>query len=347
MHWRRPGHRHHPRADLKRSAFTMQPIRKATVIGAGVMGAAIAAQFANAGVPVLLLDIVPEGATNRNALAEAAIAKMLKTEPAPFMSARAAKLVTAGNIDDHLAQAAESDLIIEAVVERLDVKQALYRKIDAVRRPGTAVSSNTSTIPLALLTQGLSDAFTRDFLITHFFNPPRYMRLLEIVTGPHTDPMLAQAVGDFADRTLGKSVVRCKDSPGFIANRLGVYWLQLGVIEAIDAGLTVEEADAAIGRPMGIPKTGVFGLIDLVGLDLMPHVNASLAKSLPPSDAFQAANRDLPLVRKMIADGYTGRKGKGGFYRLNRAGGGKIKEAIDLVSGNYRPEQKRDLPELE
>jgi 3-hydroxyacyl-CoA dehydrogenase len=325
----------------------MQPIRKATVIGAGVMGAAIAAQFANAGVPVLLLDIVPDGATNRNALAEAAIAKMLKTEPAPFMSARAAKLVTAGNIDDHLAQAAESDWIIEAVVERLDVKQALYRKIDAVRRPGTAVSSNTSTIPLALLVQGLSDAFTRDFLITHFFNPPRYMRLLEIVTGPNTDPELAQAVGNFADRTLGKSVVRCKDSPGFIANRLGVYWLQLGVIEAIDAGLTVEEADAVIGKPMGIPKTGVFGLIDLVGLDLMPHVNASLAKSLPPSDAFQAANRDLPLVRKMIADGYTGRKGKGGFYRLNRAGGGKVKEAIDLVSGNYRPEQKRDLPELE
>lgn len=324
----------------------MQPIRKVTVIGAGVMGAGIAAQIANAGIPVLLLDIVPEGATNRNALAEGAVAKMLKTEPAPFMSARAARLVTAGNIEDHLAQAAASDWIVEAVVERLDVKQSLYRRLDAVRRPGTAVSSNTSTIPLAQLTRGMSDAFTRDFLITHFFNPPRYMRLLEIVTGPTTDPQLAQTVGDFADRMLGKSIVRCKDSPGFIANRLGVYWLQLGVIEAVDAGLTVEEADAVMGRPMGIPKTGVFGLIDLVGLDLMPHVNSSLAKSLPPSDAFQAANRELPLLGKMIAEGYTGRKGKGGFYRLNRAGGGKIKEAIDLVSGDYRPERKADLPEL-
>jgi 3-hydroxyacyl-CoA dehydrogenase len=324
----------------------MQPIRKATVIGAGVMGAGIAAQFANAGVPVLLLDIVPEGAANRNALAEGAIAKMLKTEPAPFMSARAAQWVTAGNIEDHLAQAAESDWIVEAVIERLDVKQNLYRKLDAVRRPGTAVSSNTSTIPLAQLTEGLSEAFQRDFLITHFFNPPRYMRLLEIVTGPRTDAPLAHAVADFADRTLGKSIVRCKDSPGFIANRLGVYWLQLGVIEAIDAGLSVEEADAIVGKPMGIPKTGVFGLIDLVGLDLMPHVNASLAKSLPATDPFQAANRDLPLLRKMIAEGYTGRKGKGGFYRLNRSGGAKVKEAVDLESGNYRAERSADLPDL-
>jgi 3-hydroxyacyl-CoA dehydrogenase len=324
----------------------MQSIRQATVIGAGVMGAGIAAQFANAGVPVLLLDIVPDGAANRNALAEGAIAKMLKTEPAPFMSARAAKLVTPGNIEDHLAEVAASDWIIEAVVERLDVKQALYRKLDAVRRPGTAVSSNTSTIPLAQLTKGLSEAFARDFLITHFFNPPRYMRLLEIVTGPNTDEQLAQTVIQFADHVLGKSIVRCKDSPGFIANRLGVYWLQVGVLEAIELGLTVEEADAVIGRPMGIPKTGVFGLIDLVGLDLMPHINASLAQSLPAGDAFHAANRDLPLIRKMIADGYTGRKGKGGFYRLNRAGGTKLKEAIDLATGSYRAERKPELPEL-
>jgi 3-hydroxyacyl-CoA dehydrogenase len=324
----------------------MHPIRKAAVIGAGVMGAGIAAQLANAGVPVLLLDVVPDGASDRNALAAAAIAKMLVTEPAPFMSARAAKLVTAGNIEDHLPQIAESDWIIEAVVERLDIKQSLYRKIDAVRRPGSAVSSNTSTIPLASLTEGLSDSFKRDFLITHFFNPPRYMRLLEIVTGPNTDPQLSDAVARFADIMLGKSIVRCKDSPGFIANRLGVYWLQVGVVEAIDLELTVEEADAVIGRPLGIPKTGVFGLIDLVGLDLMPHINASLAQSLPSNDAFHAANREIPLIRKMIADGHIGRKGKGGFYRLNRAGGARIKEAIDLNSGAYRPERQRELPEL-
>ncbi len=324
----------------------MQEIRKATVIGAGVMGAGIAAQFANAGVPVLLLDIVPPAAADRNALAVGAIARMLKTEPAPFMSAAAAKLVTPGNLEDHLAQVADSDWIVEAVVERLEVKQALYAKLDAVRRPGTAVSSNTSTIPLHLLTQGLSAAFARDFLITHFFNPPRYMRLLEVVTGTATDARLADRVAEFADRVLGKSVVRCKDSPGFIANRLGVYWLQIGVVEALDLGLTVEEADAVVGRPMGIPKTGVFGLIDLVGLDLMPHINASLEKALPAGDAFHAANRDLPLVRQMIAQGNTGRKGKGGFYRLNRSGGGKVKEAIDLVSGEYRAEQRPELPEL-
>jgi 3-hydroxyacyl-CoA dehydrogenase len=324
----------------------MQPIRKATVIGAGVMGAGIAAQIANAGVPVLLLDIVPDGAANRNALAEGAIAKMLKTEPAAFMSARAAKLVTAGNIEDHLAQVADSDWIVEAIVERLDLKQSLYRQLEAVRRPGTAVSSNTSTIPLAQLTRGMSEAFTRDFLITHFFNPPRYMRLLEIVAGPATDPQVVDAVGRFADLSLGKSVIHCKDSPGFIANRLGVYWLQVGVVEAIDLGISVPDADAVIGRPMGIPKTGVFGLLDLVGLDLMPHINASLAKSLPAGDAFQAANRDLPLIKKMIGEGYTGRKGKGGFYRLNRTGGGKVKEAIDLETGEYRTEQKRDIPEL-
>jgi 3-hydroxyacyl-CoA dehydrogenase len=325
----------------------MEAIRKATVIGAGVMGAGIAAQFANAGIPVLLLDIVPKDGGNRNALAEGALAKLLKSEPAAFMSARAAKLVTPGNIEDHLSQVADSDWIVEAVVERLDIKQSLYRNLEAVRRPGTAVSSNTSTIPLASLVRGMSDAFQRDFLITHFFNPPRYMRLLELVTGPGTDPQLVNTVARFADETLGKSIVRCKDSPGFIANRLGVYWLQLGVVEAIDAGLDVEEADAVIGRPVGIPKTGVFGLIDLVGLDLMPHINASLEQGLPPHDPFHAANRDVPLIRSMIAAGNIGRKGNGGFYRLNRGGGAKLKEAIDLATGKYRAERRGDYPELE
>jgi 3-hydroxyacyl-CoA dehydrogenase len=324
----------------------MESIRKAAVIGSGVMGAGIAAQFANAGIPVLLLDIVPAGAVNRNVLAQGAVEKMLKTEPAAFMSARAAKLVTPGNIDDDLAQVAGCDWVVEAIVERLDLKQSLYARLDAVRRPGTPVSSNTSTIPLHDLTKGMSPQFQRDFLITHFFNPPRYMRLLEIVTSAANDPQLVDTVARFADEKLGKSIVRCKDSPGFIANRLGVYWLQVGVIEAIDAGLDVEDADQAFGKPLGIPKTGVFGLIDLVGLDLMPHINASLAKALPAGDPFHAANRDLPLITQMIADGNTGRKGKGGFYRLNRSNGGKLKESIDLATGAYRAERKRDLPEL-
>ena len=319
----------------------MAEIRKAAVIGAGTMGAAIAAQFANAGTPVLLLDIVPQGASSRNALAEGAIAKMLKTDPAPFMSKSAARVVTPGNIEDDLPKLAECDWVVEAIIERLDLKQDLYRKIDAVRKPGCAISSNTSTIPLAKLVEGLSEGFARDFLITHFFNPPRYMRLLEIVTGPATDKALAAKVEEFTDIHLGKSIVRTQDSPGFIANRLGVYWLMLGVIEALDAGLAIEDADAVMSKPVGIPKTGVFGLIDLVGLDLMPHINASLAATLPKSDAFHAANRDLPLIKKMIAEGYIGRKGKGGFYRKGKAG----KESIGLATGDYRPSIKSNIPE--
>jgi 3-hydroxyacyl-CoA dehydrogenase len=323
----------------------MQEFKKAAVIGAGTMGAAIAAQFANAGIPVLLLDIVPQGATGRNVLAETAIAKMLKTEPAPFMSPAAAKLVTPGNIEDDLPKLAECDWVIEAIIERLDLKQSLYRKIDAVRRPGTAVSSNTSTIPLVQLLDGMGEAFAKDFLITHFFNPPRYMRLLELVTGPRTDPALADKIAHVSDVALGKTVVRAKDSPGFIANRLGVFWVQTAISEAVDGGLTVEEADAIIGsRRIGIPKTGVFALADLVGLDLTPHVNASLAASLPAGDAFHTVNRELPLVRKMVAEGYTGRKGKGGFYRR---GANKSREAIDLVTGEYRAQQKPMLPGLD
>ncbi len=322
-------------------------IKKVAVIGAGVMGAGIAAHVANAGIEVLLLDIVPEGASNRNAIAEKAIEKLLKADPAAFMSKKVARLVTAGNIEDNLADLASCDWIVEAVIERLDIKQALYAKIEAARRPGSAVSSNTSTIPLGDLTAGLPESFRRDFLITHFFNPPRYMRLLEIVAGPETNPDTVAAVARFADVKLGKTVVTCKDTPGFIANRLGTYWLQLAVGEAFALGLRVEDADAIMGRPFGFPKTGVFGLIDLVGLDLMPHVQGSLKRALPATDPFHATLRDEPLIEKMIATGYTGRKGKGGFYRLNRENGQKLKEAIDLATGDYRPQGKASVAELE
>ena len=320
-----------------------ETIKKVCVIGAGVMGAGIAAQVANGGVPVLLLDIVKPGEADRDAVAKGALARMLKTDPAPFMSKAAVKLVETGNIEDHLDRIAECDWVVEAIVERLDLKQSLYRRIDAVRRPGAAVSSNTSTIPLGKLVEGLPEALRRDFLITHFFNPPRYMRLLEIVTGADTDAALADKVGAFCDVTLGKTVVRAKDTPGFIANRIGTYWMQQAVVQAMDLGLTVEEADAVMGRPFGFPKTGVFGLLDLVGLDLMPHINASMSATLPPTDAFHATNRDLPLLTKMIAEGYTGRKGKGGFYRLNKTAG-KVKESIGLVTGEYQPSRGATLP---
>jgi 3-hydroxyacyl-CoA dehydrogenase len=325
----------------------MAEIRKVGVLGAGVMGAGIAAHITNAGVPVVLLDIVPEGAEDRNALAEDAVRKLLKADPAAFMHERNAKLITTGNIEDHLGLLADCDWIIEAVIEKLDAKHAIYGKIDAVRKPGSIVSSNTSTIPLAVLCEGMPGGFARDFLITHFFNPPRYMRLLELVAGEKTRADAVQAVRRFADVALGKGVVECKDTPGFIANRIGIYWLQCGVLEAMEAGLTVEEADSVCGRPMGIPKTGVFGLLDLVGLDLMPHVLGSLAGALPETDAFHAVRREPELIGKMIADGYTGRKGKGGFYRLDTSSGKRVKEAIDLETGAYHPAQKPRLDSVE
>ncbi|MCH8834968.1 MAG: 3-hydroxyacyl-CoA dehydrogenase [Proteobacteria bacterium] len=325
----------------------MAEIKKVGVIGAGVMGAGIAAHITNAGVPVVLLDIVPEGAENRDAIAEDAVKKLLKADPAAFMHKRNAKLITTGNIEDHLDRVADCDWIIEAVIEKLDAKHAIYGKIDAVRKPGSIVSSNTSTIPLAVLCEGMPGGFARDFLITHFFNPPRYMRLLELVAGEKTRADALQAVRRFADVALGKGVVDCKDTPGFIANRIGIYWLQCGVLEAMEAGLTVEEADLVCGRPMGIPKTGVFGLLDLVGLDLMPHVLGSLAGALPETDAFHAVRREPELIGKMIADGYTGRKGKGGFYRLDTSSGKRVKEAIDLETGAYHPAQKPRLDSVE
>ncbi len=319
-------------------------IAKCAVIGAGVMGGGIAAQIANAGVPVMLLDIVPPNANNRNVIAETAIEKMLKTEPAPFMSPRAARLVTPGNIEDDLPKLADCDWIVEAVLEKIEIKHATYEKLAKVRKAGSIVSSNTSTIPLKDLTAGLPDAFTKDFLITHFFNPPRYMRLLEIVTGPKTEAAAVAAIDEFCDVKLGKHVIHAKDTPGFIANRIGGMWIQAAIQAAFDLGLSVEEADAIMGRPFGMPRTGVFGLLDLVGLDLMPQVAASMQRTLPKDDLYLATMKDRPLLAKMIADGYTGRKGKGGFYRLQRgADGSRVKEGIDLATGQYRKSEDPSL----
>ncbi len=311
-------------------------IRKVCIIGAGVMGSGIAAQVANAGVPAVLLDVVPNNATDRNFLGKAALERLQKSEPAPLMSKAAAKLIDIGNIEDDLGKLGECDWIIEAVTEKLVAKQALYKKIDAARKKGSVLSSNTSTLPLHMLMQGMPASMRSDFCITHFFNPPRYMRLLEVVAGPETRPDAVVAVSEFADLMLGKAVVNAKDTPGFIANRIGVFWIQCAVNAARSLGLTVEEADAVMGKPCGFPKSGVFDLLDIVGLDLQPHIDASLRFALPQSDAYVQMPADFPLMRKLIADGFTGRKGKGGFYRLNREGGKKEKQVIDLESGEYR-----------
>ena len=315
-------------------------IERVAVIGSGVMGGGIAAQLANAGASVLLLDVAAKEGPDRSAVARAAVDRLAKSRPPAFMHRRAARRIDAGNIDDDLPRVAEADWIVEAVVERLDVKRDLYARLDAVRRPGAIVSSNTSTIPLARLVEGASEGLRRDFAITHFFNPPRYMRLLEIVRGPETRPEIVERLGAFADRRLGKGVVECKDTPGFIANRIGVFWLQCALIEAIEAGLGVEQADAALGPAAGIPRTGVFGLLDLIGLDLMPHVAGSMDALLPPDDDLRRYMEVPEVLRRMVAAGYTGRKGKGGFYRLRREGGDRIKESVDLATGEYRRSER-------
>ena len=315
----------------------MAEIKKAAVVGAGTMGSGIASHLANAGVPVVMLDVATQGDGSRNRLSERAVERLLKSSPPAFMHPDYAQLITTGNIEDDLSLIADADWITEAVVERLDVKKALYEAVDAVRAPGSILSSNTSTIPLAMLTDGMPESLKRDFCITHFFNPVRYMRLLEIVRGPDTRSHVIETLSGFCDVALGKGVVLCNDTPGFLGNRVGVFALQVGLVEAVRAGLTVEEADAIMGRPMGIPKTGVFGLYDLIGLDLMLDVVASLRGALADDDPFQEVAAGIPAVAELVARGHTGNKGGAGFYREVQGDGQSRREVLDLSSGEYRP----------
>ena len=321
----------------------MTTIRKAAVIGAGTMGAGIASHLANAGVPVILLDLAGDGPDGRDAMAHRAVERQLGASPPAFMHPDNARLITPGNIEDHLASIADADWIAEAVVERLDVKRALYASIEAVRAPGSIVSSNTSTIPLAMLTGGMPESLRRDFCITHFFNPVRYMRLLELVRGPDTRDEVIETLANFCDETLGKGVVSCNDTPGFLGNRVGVFALQVGLVETVRAGLTVEEADAVMGRPAGIPKTGIFGLYDLIGLDLMMDVVTSLAGALPSDDPFQEVADGIPAVAELVARGHLGNKSGAGFYRETGEGAARRREALDLATLEHRP-ARRTVP---
>jgi len=311
------------------------PFSRIAVIGAGTMGSGIAGQIANAGHDVLLLDLPRDG--DANGAAKTAVERLLKSDPPALMHKSRAEKISIGNTRDDFDKLGECDWIIEAVVERLDIKKDLYARLDAVIRDDCVVTSNTSTIPIRLLVEDMPLAFRRRFAITHYFNPVRYMRLLELVEGADTDPAIMARLADYNDRILGKGVVACRDTPGFLGNRVGVYALQVGMDEAHRQGLAIEEADALMGRPMGIPKTGIFGLYDLIGIDLMADVVKTLGVILPDGDAFHAVGGNNPLnglISRMIDDGYTGDKGKGGFYRLNDDG---TAMATDIRSGDIRP----------
>ena len=319
-----------------------QPIKKVAVIGSGVMGAGIAAHCANAGCEVLLLDIVPEGSSDRNIVSKDAIKRMLKSNPEMLTIKKNAKLITPGNIDDDLAQLKDFDWVIEVIVENLQIKKNLYKNLAKNIGQDTILSSNTSTIPRSELIADMSPDLSSRFLITHFFNPPRYLPLLEVVSSSDVAEGVLQRFCSFADIELGKRVTICNDSPGFIGNRLGIYFIQRAFKATIDHELSVEEADAMLGRPIGLPKTAVFGLMDLVGIDLIPHVTESLVSNLPINDRFhEIAGAGKESVNSMIKDGYTGRKGKGGFYRLNKDDGKKVKEARNLVTGTYQTANRR------
>ncbi|WP_346910975.1 3-hydroxyacyl-CoA dehydrogenase NAD-binding domain-containing protein [uncultured Roseibium sp.] len=318
-------------------------IRSVAVIGAGVMGAGIAAHCANAGIRTLLLDIVPEGAEERNALALKAIERLKTARPAAFAAPEAAGLVIPGNTEDNLADAGACDLVIEAVIEDLAIKRDLYRRLAEVRSPHTVISSNTSTLPLAELTAELPEDARRHFMVTHFFNPPRYMRLVEVVAGPETDPEAALRVQAFCERFLGKRAVVCRDRPGFIANRLGTYWMVAAANGAVDRGISVEDADACLGKPFGIPPTGIFGLLDLVGIDLMGKATKSMYSALAETDPFQKIGDDTRLFDDMTVKGLLGRKSGGGFYRqVKGANGEKLREVLDLRTMAYRSAQRPD-----
>ncbi len=311
-------------------------IKKVVVIGSGTMGSGIAAQLCNANIPVTLLDLKTE-------ISELARDRIFKSRPPLLIDKSKIKNIDVGNINDDFNVVKNADWIVEAVVEKIDIKHEIYQKIFKSRKPGAIVSSNTSSIPIKILSEKLTNDEKKDFCITHFFNPVRYMGLLEIVKNENNDLNKINSLKIFCERELGKGAIICNDTPGFLGNRVGVYSMQVAMTEAFKMKLSIEEADAVFGRPMGIPKTGVFGLYDLIGIDLMADVLKSFIKELPENDKFQIVAKEIPLITKLIQTGYTGRKGKGGFYRMNKSNNQKILEAINLETSEYSPSKKIDL----
>jgi 3-hydroxyacyl-CoA dehydrogenase len=340
----------------------MKSIHRVAVLGAGTMGARIAAHFANAGIPSHLLDIVPPDADaiNRNKFAAAGLEAAKKSKPAAFMEPSLARLVTIGNFDDDLTRLTEVDWIIEAVVEDLDIKRALLKKVEAVRKPGTIITTNTSGLPVGKIAEGFSDDFRRSWFGTHFFNPPRYMRLLELIPTPEADRAAIDAVSHFCDVHLGKGIVHAKDTPNFIANRIGTFSV-LNVMQLMqEMDLSIEEVDALTGQAVGWPRSATFRTIDLVGLDVLGHVVSNMTGERvgrAPSPAVPDERSDLKLpdfFRQMLDRKWLGDKTKGGFYKKNVGRAPSPAESakderfvLDWKTLEYRPLQKTKFPSID
>ena len=319
----------------------MSNFNKIVVIGAGTMGSGIAAHLANSNRQVVLLDL--KGKDKPNQISENAIDIIKKSDPPLLVERSRIDHIKPGNLDDDFSEIKDADWVIEAVVERIDIKHKLYSQIDKVRSPNSIISSNTSTIPLSILTQEMSDSMKADFCITHFFNPVRFMRLLEIVETPTMNKDKMDGLRDFCKNELGKGIVNCNDTPGFIGNRIGVYAMQVAMYEALERGLPVEIADALFGRPLGIPKTGVFGLYDLIGIDLMKDVLASFKKELQENDPFMDVVKPHPLVEQLLEKGFNGNKGPGGFYQTTIVEGDEHVKAMNTSDMSYYDFDKVDL----
>jgi 3-hydroxyacyl-CoA dehydrogenase len=326
----------------------MKRIHKVAILGAGTMGARIAAHFANAGVPSYLLDIVPPDADApaRNKIAAAGLDAAKKSKPAAFMDASVARLVTVGNFEDDLKKLAEVDWIIEAVVENLDIKRSLLKKVEAIRKPGTIITTNTSGLPVGKIAEGFSVDFRQAWFGTHFFNPPRYMRLLEIIPTPEADKAAIDAISHFCDARLGKGVVIAKDTPNFIGNRIGTFSV-LNVMRLMqEMGLTIEEVDALTGQAVGWPKSATFRTIDLVGLDVLGHVVSNMTANVRD----ERSDLQLPeFFKNMLQNKWLGDKTKGGFYKKVKSAEGQEDErlAIDWKTQQYHPRQKPRFPALD
>ena len=318
----------------------MKSIQKVAVLGAGTMGARIAAHFANAGVPSLLLDIVPSDASanSRNKVAAAGLDAAKKSKPAAFMDPSLARLVTIGNFEDDLPKLTEVDWIIEAVVENLELKRALLRKVDAVRKPGTIITTNTSGLPVAKIAEDFPDDFRRCWFGTHFFNPPRYMRLLELIATPDTDRELLETVAHFSDVQLGKGIVYAKDTPNFIGNRIGTFSVLNAMRLMQEMNFSIEDVDALTGSAVGWPKSATFRTIDLVGLDILSHVVSNTAQNVHD----ERSDLKLPdFYRQMLERKWLGDKTKAGFYKKSKStDGNEERLALDWKTLEYRVRQK-------